>query len=142
MLPPTPNSIPSHGGPRQFDKRYSAGRTAGGSWTRSTRSAFVSAATTAMRDRVAASVWSACARRAYGAGVRGGHHACCAGVSEYGRNSRGSVVKSGNLAGAKSDSGGGGAAVGCLRSSGRRPEPEDEIFRGLRLRSGYQRSLD
>lgn len=56
MLPPTPNSIPSHGGPRQFDKRYNAGRTEGGSWVMRTRNAFVSVEFIAMRDRVDVSV--------------------------------------------------------------------------------------
>ena len=56
MLPPTPNSIPSHGGPRQFDKRYNVGRTEGGSWVMRTRNAFVSVELIAMRDRVDVSV--------------------------------------------------------------------------------------
>lgn len=56
MLPPTPNSIPCHGGPRQFDKRYNAGRTEGGSWVMRTRNAFVSVELIAMRDRVEVSV--------------------------------------------------------------------------------------
>ena len=56
MLPPTPNSIPFHGGPRQFDKRYNAGRTEGGSWVIRTRNAFVRVEFIAMRDRVDVSV--------------------------------------------------------------------------------------
>ena len=104
----------------------------------STRSAFVSAAPIAVRARVAASVWSVCASSAYGAGVRGGHHVCARDSGAvYGWKSRGSAVRSGKLAGSKSSDTGASEPEAAPA-----PEPKDEIFRGLRSRSGFQRSLD
>ena len=151
MLPPTPSSTPCQGGPRQFDKRYSAGRTEGGSWTMRTRSAFVSVDRIAMRDRVAESVWRVCARKANGAGVRGGHHVCSrVSGSVCGWKSKGSTASSGKSAGSKA----GGATAGCLRSGSTgtpepEPEPEPEpvggktgavlVLRKLRSGSGCQR---